>query len=101
MGVDLKPITEARHIEMHELSGKIIAIDAFNAIHQFLSIIRQRDGTPLKDSKGRITSHLSGLLYRTANMVDAGITHNGSFHAIMDFRYWLAFRLFNGCCCNL
>jgi len=73
MGVDLKPITEARHIEMHELSGNIIAIDAFNAIHQFLSIIRQRDGTPLKDSKGRVTSHLSGLLYRTANMVDAGI----------------------------
>jgi len=73
MGVDLKPVTEARHIEMHELSGKIIAIDAFNAIHQFLSIIRQRDGTPLKDSKGRVTSHLSGLLYRTANMVDAGI----------------------------
>ncbi len=73
MGVDLKPIVEARKIEMHELAGKTIAIDAFNTLHQFLSIIRQRDGTPLKDSRGRITSHLSGLLYRTANMVEAGI----------------------------
>jgi len=73
MGVDLKPIVEARKIEMHELSGKTIAIDAFNTLHQFLSIIRQRDGTPLKDNKGRITSHLSGLLYRTANIVEEGI----------------------------
>jgi len=73
MGVDLKPIVEARKIEMHGLSGKTIAIDAFNTLHQFLSIIRQRDGTPLKDNKGRITSHLSGLLYRTANIVEEGI----------------------------
>ena len=73
MGVDLKPIIEARKIEMHELKGSIIAIDAFNTLHQFLSIIRQRDGTPLKDGMGRITSHLSGLLYRTANLVEEGI----------------------------
>jgi len=73
MGVDLKPIVEGHAIEMDTLNGKIVAIDAFNAIHQFLSIIRQRDGTPLKDSHGRITSHLSGLLYRTSNMVEAGI----------------------------
>ncbi|MDH5754767.1 MAG: flap endonuclease-1, partial [Candidatus Bathyarchaeota archaeon] len=31
------------------------------------------DGTPLKDSSGRITSHLSGLLYRTSNLVEMGI----------------------------
>ena len=68
MGVDLKPLIVAKQISLHDLKGKVVAIDAYNAMHQFLSIIRQRDGTPLKDSKGRITSHLSGLLYRTANL---------------------------------
>ncbi|HEC82700.1 MAG TPA: flap endonuclease-1 [Thermoplasmatales archaeon] len=73
MGVDLKPIVKGRKINLNELNGKIIAIDAYNTLHQFLSIIRQRDGTPLKDSMGRITSHLSGILYRTANLVEHGI----------------------------
>ena len=73
MGVNLKPIVEVRQITLHELAGKIIAIDAYNAMHQFLSIIRQRDGTPLKDGMGRVTSHLSGIFYRTANMVEQNI----------------------------
>ncbi|MCD6448121.1 MAG: flap endonuclease-1 [Thermoplasmata archaeon] len=73
MGVELKPLVKARQITLHDLKGKVVAIDAYNAMHQFLSIIRQRDGTPLKDSQGRITSHLSGLLYRTANLVEEGI----------------------------
>ena len=73
MGVDLKPLVKAKKISFHDLKGKVVAIDAYNTIHQFLSIIRQRDGTPLKDAQGRITSHLSGLLYRTANLVEAGI----------------------------
>ena len=73
MGVELKPLVKARQINLHDLKGKVVAIDAYNAMHQFLSIIRQRDGTPLKDSQGRITSHLSGLLYRTANLVEEGI----------------------------
>jgi flap endonuclease-1 len=51
----------------------VIAIDAFNTLHQFLSIIRQRDGSPLVDSGGRVTSHLSGLLYRTTSLAEAGI----------------------------
>ena len=42
-------------------------------LHQFLSIIRSRDGSPLKNSKGQITSHISGLFYRTANLVDSRI----------------------------
>lgn len=50
-----------------------VAIDAFNAIYQFLSIIRQKDGTPLTDNAGRITSHLSGLFYRTAHILEAGV----------------------------
>jgi len=67
---DLVPKTK---VDLKSLSGKSIAIDAYNALYQFLAIIRQPDGTPLKDSSGKITSHLSGLLYRTANLVEMGI----------------------------
>ncbi len=74
MGVNLKSIIIAKEIELTDLSGKKIAIDAFNTLYQFLAIIRDRlTGEPLKDSKGRVTSHLSGLLYRTTNMLEAGI----------------------------
>ncbi len=61
-------------IALEELAGKRIAIDAYNTIYQFLSIIRQPDGSPLTDMKGRVTSHLSGLLYRTSNLLDYNIT---------------------------
>ena len=60
-------------VDLKSLSGKSIAIDAYNALYQFLAIIRQPDGTPLKDNTGRITSHLSGLFYRTANLVEMEI----------------------------
>jgi flap endonuclease-1 len=62
-----------REIELRELSGRAIAIDAYNALHQFLAIIRQPDGTLLMDSRGRVTSHLSGLFYRTVNLLELGI----------------------------
>ena len=74
MGVQLREIIPRREIELEELAGKRIAIDAFNALYQFLSIIRDREtGEPLKDSKGRVTSHLSGLFYRTINLMEKGI----------------------------
>ena len=73
MGVNLSDIIVSHEISFKELRGKIIAIDAYNSLYQFLSIIRQPDGTPLRDSKGRVTSHLSGLLYRTANYMSEGI----------------------------
>ena len=57
-------------VSLESLKGKSIAIDAYNALYQFLAVIRQPDGTPLKDHTGRITSHLSGLLYRTSNLVE-------------------------------
>jgi flap endonuclease-1 len=60
-------------VKLEDLCGKSIAIDAYNALYQFLAIIRQPDGTPLKDQSGRVTSHLSGLLYRTSNLVEMGI----------------------------
>lgn len=73
MGVDLTGLVNSEKIEFDHLRGRAIAIDAFNTLYQFLSIIRQPDGTPLMDSRGRITSHLSGLLYRNANLIELGI----------------------------
>ena len=73
MGVNLRDLVPKVTVKLQDLSGKSIAIDAYNALYQFLAIIRQPDGTPLKDSTGRITSHLSGLLYRTSNLVEMGI----------------------------
>jgi flap endonuclease-1 len=73
LGVNLRNIVPKTVVRLEDLSGKSIAIDAYNALYQFLAIIRQPDGTPLKDSTGKITSHLSGLLYRTSNLVEMGI----------------------------
>jgi len=73
MGVDIGSIFRDEKISFNDLHDRVIVIDAHNVLHQFLSSIRQRDGTPLKDSKGQITSHLSGILHRTANLVDARI----------------------------
>ncbi len=73
MGVNLRELVPKTNVSLESLSGKSIAIDAYNALYQFLAIIRQPDGTPLKDRTGRITSHLSGLLYRTSNLVEMGI----------------------------
>ncbi len=82
MGVDFKDLVPKTPVKLEDLSGKIIAIDAYNAIYQFLSIIRQPDGTPLKDSTGKITSHLSGLFYRTSNLVEMGIKPTYVFDGI-------------------
>ena len=73
MGVQLGEIIPKEKIEFENLAGRKIAIDAFNSLYQFLSIIRQPDGTPLMDSKGRVTSHLSGLFYRTGKLVEYGV----------------------------
>ena len=73
MGVKFKDIVSPEDISFKDLDGKIIAIDAANTLYQFLSSIRQVDGTPLMDNSGNITSHLSGILYRTSNIVDKGI----------------------------
>jgi flap endonuclease-1 len=75
MGVNLREIALPKEVQLSDLSGKVVAIDALNMIYQFLSIIRDRfTGEPLKDSNGNVTSHLSGLFYRTARLMEAGIT---------------------------
>jgi len=73
MGVNLGDLVEPEEIEFADLNDKEVAVDAMNTLYQFLSIIRQRDGTPLKDSSGEITSHLSGLFYRNINLLEENI----------------------------
>ncbi len=73
MSVDLSKLVSKRKLDLAELNGKSIAIDAYNVLYQFLSIIRQPDGTPLMDTHGNVTSHLSGILYRTVEIMGYGI----------------------------
>ncbi len=73
MGVDIGKILKVKEMGLDHLSDRIIAMDAYNIIYQFLASIRQRDGTPLMDSNQNITSHLSGLLYRNANLLENDI----------------------------
>jgi flap endonuclease-1 len=74
MGVALRDIVVdyKSPVSWDALSG-VAAIDASNALYQFLTIIRQPDGTPLMDHRGRVTSHLSGILFRMAAFLDKGI----------------------------
>jgi len=72
MGLQIGDIIVKKEIQFSDLKGKTIFVDAFNAIYQFLTTIRQLDGTPLKDSNGNITSHLSGLFYRNIKLITEG-----------------------------
>lgn len=86
MGLQIGEIVPRKEIKLEDLKGKIIAVDAFNAIYQFLSSIRQPDGTPLMDSKKRATSHLSGLFYRNMALLNNGIrliyVFDGEYHSL-------------------
>ncbi|PYR69873.1 MAG: flap endonuclease-1 [Acidobacteria bacterium] len=74
MGVLLTPIVVKNTIELADLRGRRLAVDAHGELYQFLALIRLPDGTPLKDAQGRITSHLSGLFYRTTRLIaDIGL----------------------------
>ena len=73
MGIQLGPLLETRKIKVDELSGQKVAIDGYNVLYQFLTSIRQADGTLLTDSQGRVTSHLSGLFFKFSNLVESGL----------------------------
>ena len=73
MGVKFKDIVNPEPFKFEDLQGKIVALDAANIIYQFLSSIRQADGTPLMDHQGKVTSHFSGILYRTTSLIEKGI----------------------------
>ena len=73
MGVSFKDISNPKEINIDFLQGKVLAVDAFNMLYQFLTTIVQRDGSYFTDSKGRPTSHLIGLFSRTTNFMKSGI----------------------------
>jgi flap endonuclease-1 len=69
LGVNLTPIIIKKTLNLEALRRKSLAVDANNMLYQFLSLIRTRDGTPLKDSSGHITSHLVGLMFRSTRLI--------------------------------
>ncbi|MCD6227533.1 flap endonuclease-1 [Candidatus Micrarchaeota archaeon] len=73
MGVDIRELVTHKTVTFDDLANKPLAFDAFNIIYQFLASVRQADGTPLMDSNGNVTSHLSGLFYRNTKFLEAGI----------------------------
>jgi flap endonuclease-1 len=82
MGVKIGELFKEEKISFEDLRDRVVVIDAYNVLHQFLASIRQRDGIPLKNSMGEITSHISGLFQRTANLVEASILPVYSFDGI-------------------
>jgi flap endonuclease-1 len=73
MGITFTGIVTGQPISAESLSGKVLVVDSYNMLYQFLSVIRQRDGSLLTDSKGRVTSHLAGLLTRITGLLEKGI----------------------------
>ena len=69
MGLNIREIIPRKEIEISDLKDKLVFVDAYNMLFQFLSTIRQPDGTPLMDNKKRVTSHLSGIFYRNVNLL--------------------------------
>ena len=86
MGLQIGELVSRKEVSFSDLSGKKIAVDAFNALYQFLSSVRQPDGTPLMDSKGNVTSHLSGLFYRNISLLSEGLkliyVFDGHYHIL-------------------
>ena len=86
MGLQIGDLVNRKEVVFSDLKGKTIAVDAFNAIYQFLSSVRQPDGTPLMDSAGNVTSHLSGLFYRNVALLSEGISliyvFDGEYHVL-------------------
>lgn len=73
MGTNLKDLIEFQEVNFGFFKNRILVVDSFNVLYQFLSSIRQRDGELLKDSKGNVTSHLVGLFNRTTKLMQYGI----------------------------
>ena len=74
MAVNLTPIVTRHPTTLASLRGRSVAVDGNLEFYQFLSIMRMRDGRPLMDSHGRVTSHLNGLMFRTSRLLaDFGI----------------------------
>src|SRR3989344_4124867 len=73
MGLQISELIPKKQVSFKDLENKTIAIDASQMLYQFLSSIRQQDGTPLMDKNGNITSHLQGIITRVTNLMQQNI----------------------------
>ena len=78
--MNLTPIIVKQVVSLRSLRGKSFAIDANNYLYQFLALIRMPNGTPLRDSRGNVTSHLAGLIFRTTRFLN-----EYGFHLVFVF----------------
>jgi len=73
VGLPFKDIVHAEQLPWSALAGRTVAVDGYNAIYQFLATVRQADGEPFSDARGRPTSHLMGVFYRTTALLGEGV----------------------------
>ena len=73
MGTNLRGLLVSKEVNIEELTDKVLVVDTYNILYQFLSSIRQSDGALLMDSKGDVTSHLTGLFNRATKLLSQGI----------------------------
>jgi len=73
MGVQITELLPIKEAKLEDFSQKVVAIDAYNHLYQFLTTIRAPDGSFFTDPKGNVTSHLIGLFSRTTHLMKLGI----------------------------
>ncbi len=69
MGTKILELINMQEISLDDLKNKTLVVDAYNMLYMFITTIRQSDGSLLKDSKGNVTSHLSGLFSRVTRLL--------------------------------
>ncbi|DBA02864.1 TPA: hypothetical protein N0F65_005891 [Lagenidium giganteum] len=66
-----------KEVQMSQLAGRSVAIDASMALYQFLIAIRSNEGggpaQVLTNEAGEVTSHLQGMFSRTIRLMEHGI----------------------------
>ena len=73
MGIAFKDLLVSKELSIDELKDKVLVVDSYNLLYQFITTIRSRDGSLLTDSKGNVTSHLIGVFSRTAKLLEKGL----------------------------
>ena len=73
MGVAITELLVKKEVDVNTLVGKILVVDTPMWLYQFITSIRQPDGSLLSDSKGNITSHLIGLSSRIPKLMAKGM----------------------------
>jgi flap endonuclease-1 len=80
MGSQLTPLIETEKIGLKGVYGKVLAVDALNAVYQFLALVRV--GTePLRNRRGLVTSHLVGIATRYSKLA---LEYRCSFIFVFD-----------------